>query len=339
MVPFSVLDLSPILEGADAADALRNTLLLARHAEAAGFRRFWLAEHHNMPGIASAATAVVIAHVAAGTRTIRVGSGGVMLPNHSPLVIAEQFGTLASLYGDRIDLGLGRAPGTDQATARALRRDAMNSAEAFPHDVQELQHYFEAASGEAIQAVPGAGLRVPIWLLGSSMFGAQLAAILGLPFAFASHFAPDLLLPALSVYRERFQPSSQLQQPYAMACVNVLAADTDEEARWLHSSQQQAFIHLRRGRPGKLPPPRDDMDSFCTREERAMLQQSLRYSFIGSSASVEHGLRAFLRTTQVDELMVNAHVFDQAARRYSLTLTAAIRDRLHGVGPSSGNAS
>jgi luciferase family oxidoreductase group 1 len=335
MVPFSVLDLAPILEGANAADALRNTLLLAQHAEAAGYRRFWLAEHHNMPGIASAATAVVIAHVAAGTRTIRVGSGGVMLPNHSPLVIAEQFGTLASLYGDRIDLGLGRAPGTDQATARALRRDAMNSTEAFPHDVQELQRYFEGSSAQMIQAIPGTGLHVPIWLLGSSMFGAQLTALLGLPFAFASHFAPDLLLPALSIYRERFQPSTQLQRPYAMACVNVLAADTDEDARWLLSSHQQAFTNLRRGRPGKLPPPRDDMDSFWTREERAMVEQSLRYTFAGSRASVEHGLRGFLRTTQVDELMVNAHVFDQVARRYSLTLTAAIRDRLGGVDPSA----
>jgi luciferase family oxidoreductase group 1 len=327
MVPFSILDLSPILEGSDAADALRNTLLLAQHAEAAGFRRFWLAEHHNMPGIASAATAVVIGHVAGGTRTIRVGAGGVMLPNHSPLVIAEQFGTLASLYGDRIDLGLGRAPGTDQATARALRRDAMDSADAFPHDVLELQRYFEVSSGDTIQAIPGAGLRVPIWLLGSSMFGAQLAAMLGLPFAFASHFAPDLLLPALSIYRERFQPSSQLQHPYAMACVNVLAADTDEEAQWLLTSHQQAFINLRRGRPGKLPAPRD-MANLWTREEQAMVEQSLRYTFTGSRATVEQGLREFLRTTRADELMINAHVFDQVARRYSLTLTAAIRDTL-----------
>jgi luciferase family oxidoreductase group 1 len=328
MAPFSILDLSPIVEGASAADALRNTLQLARHAEPLGYRRFWLAEHHNMPGIASAATAVVIAHVAAGTSTIRVGSGGIMLPNHSPLVIAEQFGTLAAIYGDRIDLGLGRAPGTDPQTAHALRRDAMSSAEAFPQDVQELQRYFEAPAGQTTRAIPGAGLRVPIWLLGSSMFGAQLAAMLGLPFAFAAHFAPDLLLPALSIYRERFQSSSQLDRPYAMVCANVLAADTDEEAHWLLSSHQQAFTNLRRGKPGKLPPPRDDMDSFWTRDERAMVQHSMRYTFAGSSATVEHALRGFLRHTQADELMVNAHVFDQVARRYSLTLTAAIRDRI-----------
>jgi luciferase family oxidoreductase group 1 len=331
MIPFSVLDLSPIVEGASAADALRNTLQLARHAESLGYGRFWLAEHHNMPGIASAATAVLIAHVAAGTSTIRVGSGGVMLPNHSPLVIAEQFGTLVSLYGNRIDLGLGRAPGTDPETARALRRDVVSSAEAFPQDVQELQRYFEAPTGQTIRAIPGAGLRVPIWLLGSSMFGAQLAAILGLPFSFAAHFAPDLLLPALSIYRERFQPSSQLDRPYAMVCTNVLAADTDEEARWLLSSQQQAFTGLRRGRPGKLPPPRHDMDNFWTREERAMVEHAMRYSFAGSSATVEHSLRGFLRLTQTDELMINAHVYDQAARRYSLTLTAAIRDRISSV--------
>jgi luciferase family oxidoreductase group 1 len=330
MIPFSVLDLSPTVEGASAADALRNTLLLARHVEALGYRRFWLAEHHNMAGIASAATAVVIAHVAAGTSTIRVGSGGVMLPNHSPLVIAEQFGTLVSLYGDRIDLGLGRAPGTDPETARALRREVMNGAEAFPQDVQELQRYFDPAAGQRTLAVPGAGLRVPIWLLGSSMFGAQLAAMLGLPFSFAAHFAPDLLLPALAIYRDRFQPSRQLNRPYAMVCTNVVVADTDDEARWLLSSHQQAFTNLRRGRPGKLPAPRGDMDSFWTREERAMVEHAMRYTFAGSSATVEQALRGFLRHTQADELMVNVHVYDQAARRYSLTLAAGIRDRIAG---------
>ena len=331
MVPFSILDLSPIVEGASAADALRSTLQLAQHAEPLGYRRFWIAEHHNMPGIASAATAVVIAHVAAGTTTIRVGSGGVMLPNHSPLVIAEQFGTLASIYGDRIDLGLGRAPGTDPETARALRRDALSSAEAFPQDVQELQRYFEAPAGQTTRAIPGAGLRVPIWLLGSSMFGAQLAAMLGLPFSFAAHFAPDLLLPALSIYRDRFQSSAQLDKPYAMVCVNVVVADTDEQARWLMSSHQQAFTNLRRGKPGKLPPPRDNMDGFWTREERATVEHAMRYSFAGSSATVEHALRGLLRQTQADELMINAHVYDQIARRYSYTLAAAIRDRIAGT--------
>jgi luciferase family oxidoreductase group 1 len=328
MIPFSVLDLSPIVEGATAADALGNTLALARHAEPLGFKRFWLAEHHNMPGIASAATAIVIGHVAAGTRSIRVGSGGIMLPNHSPLVIAEQFGTLASLYGDRIDLGLGRAPGTDPQTARALRRDLASSSEEFPRDVQELQRYFEGASTQTLRAVPGAGLKVPIWLLGSSMFGAQLAAMLGLPFSFAAHFAPELLLPALSIYRERFEPSKQLDTPYAMPCINVVVADGDEQARWLLSSHQQAFTNLRRGRPGKLPPPRDNMNAFWSSEERTMVEQAMRYTFAGSAASVEHSLRGFLRLTQADELMVNVHVFDQVARRHSLTLTAAIRDRI-----------
>jgi luciferase family oxidoreductase group 1 len=328
MMPFSVLDLSPIVEGASAADALRNTLELARHAETLGFRRFWVAEHHNMPGIASAATAVVIGHIAAGTRSIRVGSGGVMLPNHAPLVIAEQFGTLASMYPDRIDLGLGRAPGTDPVTARALRRDLTGSADQFPQDVQELQAYFEAPAGQLTRAIPGAGLAVPIWLLGSSLFSAQLAAALGLPFAFAAHFAPELLLPALSIYRQRFQASRELERPYAMVCVNVIAADTESEARRLFTSHQQAFTQLRRGRPGQLPPPIDDIDSFWSSGEKAMLEQAMRCSFVGSSASVEHALRAFLSPLQLDELMVNVHVYDQVARRYSLTLTAGIRDRL-----------
>jgi luciferase family oxidoreductase group 1 len=328
MMPFSVLDLSPIVEGASAADALRNTLELARHAETLGFRRFWVAEHHNMPGIASAATAVVIGHIAAGTRSIRVGSGGVMLPNHAPLVIAEQFGTLASLYPDRIDLGLGRAPGTDPVTARALRRDLTGSADQFPQDVQELQAYFEAPAGQLTRAIPGAGLAVPIWLLGSSLFSAQLAAALGLPFAFAAHFAPELLLPALSIYRQRFQASRELERPYAMVCVNVIAADTESEARRLFTSHQQAFTQLRRGRPGQLPPPIDDIDSFWSSGEKAMLEQAMRCSFVGSSASVEHALRAFLSPLQLDELMVNVHVYDQVARRYSLTLTVGIRDRL-----------
>jgi luciferase family oxidoreductase group 1 len=328
MMPFSILDLSPIVEGASAADALRNSLELARHAEGLGYRRVWLAEHHNMPGIASAATAVVIGHVAAGTRSIRVGSGGVMLPNHAPLVIAEQFGTLASLYPDRIDLGLGRAPGTDALTARALRRDLAGSADQFPQDVQELQSYFDAPAGQATRAIPGAGLAVPIWLLGSSLFSAQLAALLGLPFAFAAHFAPDLLLPALSIYRTRFQAARTLERPYAMVCVNMIVADSDAAARRLFTSHQQAFTHLRRGRPGQLPPPIDDIDSFWSRAERAMVEASMQYSFVGSSASVEQALRAFLSKLQLDELMLNVHVYDQVARRHSLTLAAAIRDRL-----------
>jgi len=328
MMPFSVLDLSPIVQGASASDALRNTLELARHAEAHGYRRFWVAEHHNMPGIASAATAVVIGHVAAGTRSIRVGSGGVMLPNHAPLVIAEQFGTLAALFPGRIDLGLGRAPGTDPVTARALRRELAGSPDQFPQDVQELQRYFEAPAGQSVRAIPGAGLSVPIWLLGSSLFSAQLAAALGLPFAFAAHFAPEQLMSALMLYRKRFQPSRELQQPYAMACVNVIAADTDAQARRLFTSHQQAITQLRRGRPGQLPPPIDDIDSFWSPAEKAMVGQSMQCSFVGSMATVERRLREFLADTPVEELMVNVHLYDLGARRHSLTLTAQIRDRL-----------
>jgi luciferase family oxidoreductase group 1 len=325
---FSVLDLAPIVEGSGAPEALANTLDLARHAETLKFNRYWIAEHHNMPGIASAATSVVIGHVAAGTTTLRVGSGGIMLPNHSPLVIAEQFGTLASLYGERIDLGLGRAPGTDQQTARALRRDMFSNGEEFPRDVMELQNYFEAPPGQAINAIPGAGLTVPIWLLGSSLFSAQLAAMLGLPFAFAAHFAPEQLLQALAVYRERFQPSKHLDRPYAMPCINVVAADTDEEARFLMSSHQQAFIQLRRGRPMKLPPPVRDMDRLWGPEERAMIERSMRYTCAGSPATVQRQLREFLQLTQADELMINVHLFDQQARRHCLALVAAIRDQM-----------
>jgi luciferase family oxidoreductase group 1 len=326
-IPFSVLDLSPIVEGASAADALRNSLALAQAAESLGYRRFWLAEHHNMPGIASAATAVVIGHVAGGTRTIRVGSGGVMLPNHAPLVIAEQFGTLVSLYGERIDLGLGRAPGTDPLTARALRRDAAAGADEFPQDVLELQSYFAAPADQVTRAVPGAGLKVPIWLLGSSLYSAQLAAMLGLPFAFAAHFAPELLVQALTIYRSRFTPSAQLSAPYAMICVNLIAAETDAEAQWLFSSHLQAFTQLRRGRPGLLPPPIRDMDAFWSAAEKAMIASAMRYSFVGSAATVAAGLETFLQQTKPDELMVNVHVFDQPARRRSLALTAEIRDR------------
>jgi luciferase family oxidoreductase group 1 len=338
MAAFSVLDLSPIVEGATAADALRDSLQLARAAEALHYRRYWIAEHHNMPGIASAATAVVIAHIAAGTRTIRVGSGGVMLPNHAPLIIAEQFGTLASLYGERIDLGLGRAPGTDPITTRALRRDPAGGAEQFPQEVQELQSYFDTSAGAAPAIIPGAGLHVPIWLLGSSLFSAQLAALLGLPFAFAAHFAPEQLRSALSIYRTRFRVSRDCAAPYAMVCVNVIVADSDAAARRLFTSHQQAFLQLRRGRPGKLPPPIDAIEDFCSGPERLMLEQAMRYSFVGSIATVEHALQEFLRLTEADELMVHVMVHDQPARRHSLALTAQIRDRLDAVSAAAASA-
>lgn len=328
MIPFSVLDLSPIIEGGSAAQALEATRQLARRAEALGFQRYWVAEHHNMPGIASAATAIVIAHVAAATSTLRVGSGGVMLPNHAPLVIAEQFGTLVSLYGERIDLGLGRAPGTDPETARALRRDLQGSADRFPQDVQELQRYFEAPADQRVRSIPGAGLAVPIWLLGSSLFNAQLAALLGLPFAFAAHFSPEWLAPALNAYRAGFQPSRQCPAPHAMVSVNVIVGENDREAQRLFSSHQQAFTQLRRGQPTRLPPPVDDMDAFWSPAERAMVEHSMRYSFVGSEASVERQLRAFLADNAPDELMVNVQVYDQAARQESLSRTAAIRGRL-----------
>ena len=329
MIPFSILDLSPIPKGASAAVALRNTLELAQHAEGLGYKRYWLAEHHNMPGIASAATAVVIGHVAGGTRTIRVGSGGIMLPNHSPLVIAEQFGTLASLFPGRIDLGLGRAPGTDMLTARALRRDMQDSAEQFPQDVQELQHYFAAAEpGQSIRAVPGTGLDVPIWLLGSSTFSAQLAAMLGLPFAFASHFAPDLMRQALDIYRSRFEPSKQLDRPYAMLGANVLAADTDAQAWYQFTSQQQSFINLRRGSPGQVPPPIDDIDAYWSPAERAMVERSLAVSFVGSAETIARGLAGFLEDLKPDELMITAHIFDQGARLRSIELVMQVRERL-----------
>ena len=329
MVPFSVLDLSNIVQGGTVADALHRSRELARHAEQLGYRRFWLAEHHNMPGIASAATALVIAHVAAGTSTIRVGAGGVMLPNHSPLVIAEQFGTLAALHPGRIDLGLGRAPGTDQPTARALRRGGVNAADTFPQDVQELQAYFHpVVPGQVVQAVPGAGLDVPIWILGSSLFGAQLAAALGLPFAFASHFAPDHLEQALAIYRHEFRPSATLAKPHAMAAIGVIAADTDVAARRLATSLQQSFVLLRRGTPGPLPPPVDSMDDHWTPHEKAGVEHAFREAVVGSPETVQRGLEAFLRRTRVDELMVTAAIHDHAARLRSFELVAHIRDRL-----------
>ncbi|WP_114392983.1 LLM class flavin-dependent oxidoreductase [Oleisolibacter albus] len=325
MIPYSVLDLAPVPEGADAAQAFRNSLDLARHAERWGYTRFWLAEHHNMPGVASAATAVVIAHVAGGTSRIRVGAGGVMLPNHAPLVIAEQFGTLASLHPGRIDLGLGRAPGTDQRTARALRRTLDGSDDAFPADVAELLGYFQPEQpGQPVRAVPGAGLDVPVWLLGSSLYSADLAARLGLRFAFASHFAPDHLLDALELYRSRFQPSACLARPYAMVGLNVFAADSDTGARRLFSSLQQQFIALRRGRPGKLPPPVDGMEDLWSPQERAGVSHALACSAVGTPERVRDGIESFLALTKADEVMVTAQIFDHAARLRSFEIAAQV---------------
>lgn len=330
MIPFSVLDLSPIAEGSTASDALRNSVELAQHAERLGYKRYWLAEHHNMPGIASAATAVVIGHVAGGTRTIRVGSGGIMLPNHSPLVIAEQFGTLASLYPGRIDLGLGRAPGTDPFTTRALRRVATAPADTFPDDVVELQKYLgEIEEGQRVRAIPGAGTNVPIWLLGSSTFGAQLAAAMGLPFAFASHFAPADLMTALRLYRNLFKPSAQLQKPYAMVGVNVIAADLDKEAQYQFSSLQQAFALLRRGTPGRVPPPIEDIETFWSPVEKAMARDMLLFSVVGSAETVERGLRKIIDLTQADELILAAHIYDHKARMRSFEIAAGVRDRVN----------
>jgi luciferase family oxidoreductase group 1 len=327
MKPLSVLDLSPILEGSDASQSFRNSLDLARHAEKLGYRRFWLAEHHSMPGIASAATAVVIGHVAAGTSTIRVGAGGVMLPNHSPLVIAEQFGTLASLFPGRIDLGLGRAPGSDMTTARALRRNLSGDVDQFPQDVLELMHYFEQPEpGQPVQAVPGAGLEVPIWILGSSLFGAQLAAALGLPYAFASHFAPAMMMQAISLYRERFKPSSQLQQPHVMLGFNVFGADTDDEARYLATSMQQAFVNLRTGRPSKLQPPVKGYEAWLSPPQKEMLDQVLSCSAIGSPETVHRQMKGFLDRTGADELMITAQIFDHQARLRSYEIAAQARD-------------
>ena len=329
MIPFSVLDLSPITEGSTASEALARTRDLAQHAERWGYHRYWLAEHHNMPGIASAATSIVIAHVAAGTSTIRVGAGGIMLPNHAPLVIAEQFGTLESLFPGRIDLGLGRAPGSDQVTARALRRTLVGDVDSFPRDVLELMAYFQDPEpGQAVRAVPGAGLKVPIWILGSSLFGAQLAAALGLPYAFASHFAPAQMMEAIQIYRENFRPSVDLSAPYVMPGVNVIAADTDEEARRLLTSLQQAFINLRRGRPGLLPPPVEGFEQHLDPFERLQLDQVLSASVVGSPDTVRRGLEQFISRTGADEVIIAAQIFDHAARLRSYEIAAAARERL-----------
>jgi luciferase family oxidoreductase group 1 len=323
MTKLSVLDLSPVPEGGDAAGSLRNTLDLARHAERLGYNRYWLAEHHGMPGIASAATAVVIAHVAAGTSTIRVGAGGIMLPNHAPLVIAEQFGTLAALHPGRIDLGLGRAPGTDMATARALRRTLESDPNGFPRDVVELMGYFRPAEpGQRIRAVPGEGLDVPVWILGSSLFGAQLAAMLGLPYAFASHFAPGDMERAVELYRQEFRPSEQLDRPYVMLGLNVFAAETDDEAQLLFTSLKQAFVNLRSGHPGKLPAPKAGFDADLDPMAAAMLAQALSCSVVGSPETVRRGVAAFAESTGADEFMVTAQIHDHAKRVRSFEILA-----------------
>jgi luciferase family oxidoreductase group 1 len=324
MIPFSILDLAPITEGSSAADSFRNSLDLAQHGERWGYNRFWLAEHHGMPGIASAATAVLMSHVAAGTSTIRVGAGGIMLPNHSPLVIAEQFGTLESLYPGRIDLGLGRAPGSDHTTARALRRNLSSDADEFPQDVVELMDYFAGSPRRQVRAVPGAGLQVPVWILGSSLFGAQLAAALGLPYAFASHFAPQMMMQAIEIYRATFRPSAQLDKPYVMLGFNVFAADTDAEAQLRATSMQQAFINLRTGNPTKLKPPVEGYLDLLSPPERSMLDSVLSCSAIGSPDTVAQQLKDFVARTGADELMITSQVFDHAARLRSYEITADI---------------
>ena len=322
MTPFSILDLAPIVEGGTAAQAFRNSLDLAQHAERWGYNRYWLAEHHNMPAVASAATAVVIAHVAGGTSTIRVGAGGIMLPNHAPLVVAEQFGTLESLFPGRIDLGLGRAPGGDHATARALRRTLHSDPDAFPHDVLELLSYFHPEDGQLVRAVPGSGLNIPIWILGSSLFGAQVAALMGLPFAFASHFAAAQMMPAIAMYRDRFQPSGMSDTPRVMLGVNVVAADTDDEAKWLATSGRQAFANLRRGMPTTLPPPNKEFEKEVVPFRGIRLEEVQSVSMVGSVDTVRADLNDFITRTGADELIVVSHIYDHQARLRSYELLA-----------------
>ena len=324
MIPLSILDLAPIAEGADAGRALCNSLELARHGEGLGYRRFWMAEHHSMPGIASAATAVALAVVGAGTETIRIGAGGIMLPNHAPLVVAEQFGTLAALFPGRVDLGLGRAPGTDRAAAYALRRNLASDENQFPRDVVELIDYFRAApeGGRPVRAIPGEGLDIPVWILGSSLFGAQLAAMLGLPYAFASHFAPAQMAEAVALYRQRFQPSAQLEKPYVMLGFNAFAADTDEEAQLLATSVQQAFVALRTGRPGKLPSPLPGYAETLPESARAILDQVLTCSAVGSRETVRGQIHAFAARTGADELMITSQIWDHEARLRSYEIVA-----------------
>ncbi|WP_187261475.1 LLM class flavin-dependent oxidoreductase [Pontibacter beigongshangensis] len=324
-VRLSVLDLVPILEGQTAADSFKSSLDLAQQVERWGYTRYWLAEHHNMAGIASSATSLLIGHIAGGTSTIRVGSGGIMLPNHAPLVVAEQFGTLETLFPGRIDLGLGRAPGTDQFTAMALRRDLTGNVEDFPRHVEELQNYLGPANPAArVRAVPGEGTQVPIWILGSSTFGAQLAGILGLPYAFASHFAPAALHHALKVYRDSFRPSDSLQEPYAMACVNVTAADTDDEAKHLATSLYQSFLNVIRGTAKPMQAPVSSMEGLWDASEQYAVHQMLRYTFIGGPETVKNQLQAFLEETQVDEIMIASHIYDHAARLKSYEIVSTL---------------
>lgn len=330
-VPLSVLDLAPIPEGASAGDAFRRSLALARLAEDLGYHRYWLAEHHNMQGIASAATSVLIGYLAANTTTLRLGSGGVMLPNHAPLVIAEQFGTLETLYPGRIDLGLGRAPGSDQRTMMALRRHMSGDIDNFPGDVNALINWFDATDPDpAVRPVPGYGAKVPVWLLGSSLYSAQLAAQLGLPFAFASHFAPEMLLQALELYRAQFRPSSRLEKPYALVCINVIAADSNRDAEFLFTSHQQASTRLRRDGSVQLPPPIQNMDDYWSPAERYSVERALAMSVIGDETKVIHGLETILRQTGANELMINSPVFDHQARLYSFEKIAAVRQRMFG---------
>lgn len=327
VVPYSVLDLVPVPEGGLPAESFRHSLDLARHAERWGYHRYWLAEHHNMPGIASAATAVLIGHLAGGTTTLRLGAGGIMLPNHSPLVIAEQFGTLSSLYPDRIDLGLGRAPGSDQRTMQALRRQRSGEVDDFPADVRELMSYFGDEVG-AVQAVPGQGLHVPIWLLGSSLYSAQLAAAMGLPFGFASHFAPAMLLQALEIYRTQYRPSARWPKPHAVVCVNLIAADTDREARFLFTTLQQQFLRLYRGDAGKLPLPVQTLGDEWSPRELIAMEQTLARSLVGEPDRVRHGLKALLAETGADELMFNGPIVDHQARLRSFEIGAELMQGL-----------
>lgn len=328
MIPFSILDLSPIADGGSASTSFRNTLDIAQHAERWGYHRYWMAEHHGMPGIASAATSVLIGHVAGGTSTIRVGAGGIMLPNHSPLVIAEQFGTLESLYPGRIDLGLGRAPGSDQTTARALRRNLASNADEFPQDVLELMDYMSDEPRQAVLAVPGMGLNVPLWILGSSLFGAQLAAALGLPYAFASHFAPQQMMQAIELYRTTFQPSPHLEKPYVMLGYNVFAADTSEQAHFLASSAQQSFVNLRTGRPGRLPPPLPGYVENASPEIQALIRHVLACTAIGDHDQVSQQISEFIQHTGADELMITSNIFDHRARLYSYEILADVHAQL-----------
>ncbi|MEZ2680124.1 MULTISPECIES: luciferase-like monooxygenase [Providencia] len=328
-IPLSLLDLAPIIQGSTAKEAFAHSLDIVQLAEKLGYHRYWLAEHHNMTGIASAATSVLIGYLAANTRTLRLGSGGVMLPNHSPLVIAEQFGTLNTLYPERIDLGIGRAPGSDQRTMQALRRHMNTDIDNFPQDVAQIINWFDAINPDpAVRPVPGFGEKIPVWLLGSSLYSARLAAQMGLPFTFASHFAPDLLLQALDVYRANFQPSQRLSKPYAMVCINIIAADTQREAEFLFTSMQQAFVMLRRGQPSQLPAPVESMENIWSPAEEFGVQQALGMSLVGDKAKVRHGLETIFRQTQADEIMVNGQIFDHQARLHSFELAMQVMNEI-----------